>query len=112
MNEIEKSLREILSNIAGIVRNESDLIKGLKELAYIMDELNKNDNESIYNLRLIELKSFALINYCVIKSSIMRKESRGTHFRIDYPKEKENLAKTINIIQKDEMISHCYENIK
>ncbi|WP_352419320.1 FAD-dependent oxidoreductase [Proteiniborus sp.] len=110
--EIIENLRNILSNAAGIVRNEDDLLKGLKDVEDILSKLEskeKEKNNYSYELSSTQAKSFALINYCILKSCLIRKESRGTHFRKDYVEEKEKLAEPISIERKGEKISHYFD---
>lgn len=75
----------------GIFRNEKDL-KELKEwLLNIQREINKIgivDKSKIYNRNLIdflEFKNTIEVGIEVVTSAIERRESRGAHFRSDYP---------------------------
>ncbi|MCR1899429.1 FAD-dependent oxidoreductase [Irregularibacter muris] len=109
--DIIQRLRQILSSTAGIVRNEKDLLEGLEEVTNILDRLKnmeKGKGEFVYDLSHVQAQSLALISYCIIKACQMRKESRGTHFRKDYPKEKKNFSKQIIIRQDEERIIHYF----
>lgn len=110
--EIIKRLRFNLSNNAGIVREEKNLLKGLKEVKDILYEINEiesvNKEFTLQPLH-IQISSFATLTYCILKSCEMRKESRGTHFRLDYPEENNEFLKRITIYQNNSGLIHCYE---
>lgn len=87
-NEIQKVMKEN----AGIIRDETKLQKGLerileiKEKFYSKDNILKEykiDNENV--VLTFEVKSALVICEAIIKSAIMRKESRGAHYRSDFP---------------------------
>jgi aspartate oxidase len=112
--EIIKKLRFNLSNNAGIVREEKSLSKGLKEVKDILNEINemapKNKEFTLKPLHM-QISSFANLTYCILKSCEMRKESRGTHFRADYPKENNEFLKRIIIYQNNSELVHCSEEL-
>ena len=54
------------------------------------------DKSKIYNTNLIEFlefKNMLEISRLILKGAISRNESRGAHFRSDFPKENEQYAK-------------------
>ena len=97
-------LGEILFKNVGLFRDENKLNQALLDVRNIKSNFNKMgiDDKSIYynkNLvEFIEFKNMIDISEIVIRSALNRKESRGAHFRIDYPNididyEKETLIK-------------------
>ena len=92
---------------AGIVRNPDDLEKAL---AKIDDFRSKSRNcrieapkDLMHNLGL---QNMLLISEMVCKSALLRKESRGSHWRPDYPQEDNNNCLKNIVIRKenDEMM--------
>jgi L-aspartate oxidase len=49
---------------------------------------------------LIELRNMALISYLIIRSALLRKESRGLHYSTDYPLPKKNYLRDTLISNK------------
>ncbi|OGI04220.1 MAG: L-aspartate oxidase [Candidatus Melainabacteria bacterium GWF2_37_15] len=85
--KLKKTLRETMWKKAGIVRDE----QGLKEALKIINEL-KLDFDQEYkcrNLEEYEFRSLLTVAELIIRSSLLRKESRGAHFREDYPETKD-----------------------
>ena len=92
---LRKQLGEILTKYAGVIRDEKGLKQGLKDL----EDLNKNISKgSSYH----SIKGHRAINttLIIIKCALERKESRGTHYRIDFPEVSEEFKKH-SIIQKE-----------
>lgn len=109
---IEEELRNIISYSAGIVRNEDDLVEGLENNNRIINLLGEKERKNAvctYNPYLIQLQSFAFINYCTLVASIVRKESRGTHYRKDYPNESNEFLKGIVFNYNNKEIVHHFE---
>lgn len=86
-SDVEDKLAEIMASSMGIYRNEDDLNDALEKL----DELNVNAN-SYYDY--IEQESLILLARACVVSALMRKESRGSHQRIDYPDTSDEYKKT------------------
>ena len=89
LNEIQ----EIMKQNAGIIREEIRLQNGLKRILelkkefYSKDKILKEfniDNEKV--VLTMEVKSSLVVSEAIIRSALMRQESRGAHYRSDFPK--------------------------
>ncbi|MGH9979027.1 MAG: FAD-binding protein [Nitrososphaeraceae archaeon] len=86
-NEIQKLMRDN----AGIVREDMKLRKGLKRILALKKEFYSNDNVmknfkmNDNFIRTLEVKSALLVSEAILRSALMREESRGAHFRSDFP---------------------------
>lgn len=81
MVEIE-NLRSKMNEFAGIVRNK----KGLESLiSYILDKLYSLTKVKLQTTKQIEYYNMLMIGYTIASAALMRKESRGSHYREDFP---------------------------
>jgi len=91
--QIRKQLQQMMSNYAGIFRTGDMLAEGkqkLRELWNVMqNELHVRDTSLLWNNDLIEaLETDNLMRQstAVLAGAYERTESRGAHFREDFPK--------------------------
>ncbi len=105
--ELLDSLKITMNNNVEIIKNQEGLTKALSKVYEIRKILEIKDSKvngtTLYNRGLfarLELENELIIAECIIKSAIKRKESRGTHFRTDFPKKSKEWKK--NIICKKE----------
>ena len=89
--EIKQELTDMMNEKAYVYRNEGDLVEGLKRLRQLRDQTWKHvdDGAKEYNTNfcnVMELDSMFRTAEVVLVGAINRKESRGSHARIDYPK--------------------------
>lgn len=82
-----KEVQSIMSNYVGIVRSNLRLQRALDRLQIIYKETEELYERSVLTQRICELRNLINVGYLVIKMAQQRKESRGLHFSIDYPKE-------------------------
>ena len=75
-----------MSNYVGIVRSNLRLNRALKRLEIIYKETEELYVRSIVTQEICELRNLIQVGYIIIKQAMERKESRGLHFNIDYPK--------------------------
>ena len=90
-NEIQKLMKQN----AGIIREETKLQNGLKRILELKNEFYSNDNilkefkiddDNSENIFLTwEVKSSLVVCEAIIRSALMRQESRGAHYRSDFP---------------------------
>lgn len=83
-----KEMQQIMTNYVGIVRSDLRIKRALDRLEIIFEETEELYKKSTLSQKLCELRNMVNVGYLVIKSAQARKESRGLHFTIDYPKPK------------------------
>ncbi len=95
--ETKKKLGEVLFNKVGLFREENKLKEALEYINNInTKEFHLKDKSKTYNKNLVELLEFEnslLLCEPIIKLAINRKESRGTHFRVEFKESKEEYEK-------------------
>lgn len=89
-SEIKKKLRELMWDNAAVARNEF----GLKYARERLKELGEQiENCAIKNLRdyikYEEVKNLLQVSQLVVEGALLRRESRGAHYREDYPEKNE-----------------------
>ncbi len=90
------TVKQIMWQQAGIIRNGTGLQKGLAVIDDILEQLKTMVSGSPRELcTLFELKNALLCGKSTFLSAILRTESRGSHFREDYPVETADWMKTI-----------------
>jgi L-aspartate oxidase len=77
---LTQQIRQIAWSQAGITRDEAGLRKGLSLVDEITEQL-----PSVSSLAHVHLHNMALVSHVILKSALYRTESRGGHFRRDYP---------------------------
>ncbi|HOI00151.1 MAG TPA: L-aspartate oxidase [Bacteroidales bacterium] len=82
-----KELQAIMSNYVGIVRSNLRLKRALDRLRIIYRETEDLYNKSVVTSSICELRNMINVAYLITKMAQERKESRGLHFNIDYPKD-------------------------
>lgn len=94
--KIKNRIAELMNDKVGIVRNAESMQESLAKLTEIEQNFNFEPNEYFSK----RLRSLLSVSRLIINSAIMRKESRGTHIREDYPEESPAMLYYI-IQQKD-----------
>jgi len=94
--------REIIGTImqgyAGIRRSRRLLKYALSRLENIYNEINNFYQHNAVRKEVVETRNMAIIAIAVVKSALMRKESRGAHFLVDNPERDDEHYKHDTII--------------
>ena len=81
-----------------IVRNEETLKRNLNVLKEVNDQVKNLKIESAQEIRkYYELKNMLLVGEMITRACLTRKESRGSHYREDYPESSDEWLKFIKI---------------
>jgi len=97
-------IKDILWEYLGIVRDEKGIKKAIHEISQIRNTF-ENIKTSKNLLNYIKLRNILFVSEVIALAALERKESRGAHYRTDYPKENDEWKKAI-LIQKEFKISH------
>ncbi len=81
--ELVSELKDLMWNNVGILRTEESLLKAL-DMIY---DLKRRFRRSVkcLNNEEYELRNMICVAQLIVKSALNRKESRGAHYRLDYP---------------------------
>ena len=95
-----KEIQEIMWDYVGIIRTNLRLKRALDRIKMINSEIEEYYRKTIVSEGLIELHNLAAVAYLIIRSAVMRKESRGLHYNNDYPKKSKVWQKNTRIMRK------------
>jgi L-aspartate oxidase len=100
-----QQLRNMMWEKAGIVRNEENLNEGLAFINKL--KLEFNQPYKCRNIKEYEFRNLLTVSELIIKSALQRKESRGGHFREDYP---DTFSEALNSYLSKKVKQPCINN--
>jgi succinate dehydrogenase / fumarate reductase flavoprotein subunit len=101
---VQYTLQDTMQDLVGIVRQEGEMLQALQQI----EQLKQRAERAVvaghreYNNgwhTSIDLHNLLTVSEIITRSALERKESRGGHFRDDYPAKDENYA-TFNIVAR------------
>ena len=102
---VQADLQDMMQDLVGIVRTESDLRKGVEALQGLAERAqrvtvpgNREYNAGWHTA--LDLCHLLTVSEAIALAALERKESRGAHFREDYPDKDENDARENIIVRK------------
>lgn len=104
-----KEIQEVMANHVGIVRNKEGLLQAKQ---WFERFLPKSQPNSIFNLsteQLIKINMLT-VGWLITTSALLRTESRGSHFRSDYPKVDDQKWLKRSIVRREENESNQTKN--
>ena len=81
-----RDIQQLMWDYVGIVRSTPRLERAQRRIQLILKEVTEFYRRTKVTEALIELRNLACVADIIIRSALMRHESRGLHFTTDYPK--------------------------
>ena len=102
--QVQHDLQNMMQELVGIVRREEEMVKALDGIGKLSERAGQ---VAVYGHReynpgwhtAIDLKNLMTVSEAITRSAIERKESRGGHFREDFPG-KDAAAGKVNVVVK------------
>jgi L-aspartate oxidase len=93
-------IRRLMWNYVGIVRTDRRLERALHRLEMIQSEIREYYSSFRTHPDIEELRNIACVAELTVRCAMMRKESRGIHYSLDYP---ETLPESRNSVVTDSL---------
>ena len=90
-----RETQKIMSDYVGIVRSDFRLERAHRRLFLLFQETEEFYKKNKVSVKLCELRNVIQVAYLIIKSAMIRRESRGLHYNTDYPHHSTNPIDTI-----------------
>ncbi len=95
--QVQHDLQDAMQDLVGIVRTESDMNEALERIAGLRERASRagTAGNREYNPgwhTVLDLDNLLTVSEAITRSALERKESRGGHFRDDYPARDEAYA--------------------
>ncbi len=114
-NAMRISMGRVLFEKAGIIRDQKSLESAFDYMRYLRREsgtlhcMDKGRNNNVELIGILELRNALEVAEAVVLSAMKRRESRGAHYRSDYPETDQNYAKSLLLEEKDRYFKIGFE---
>ncbi len=79
-------IKDLMWDYVGIVRSNLRLERALSRIRLIRHEIENFYRRTTVTEGIVELRNLATVAQLIVRSALMRKESRGLHYTTDYPR--------------------------
>lgn len=108
--DIEKSrceLQSLMTDKVGIIKNE----QGLLEARQVLDGLWADIDCSLDCVKGFELQNMVMLSRLICQAALLRTESRGVHYRSDYPDQSDDWLKHILLRRDKDEVKITYAGL-
>ncbi len=104
INRLHQSLKQVMWDKVGIIRRKKSLGDARKEIRVLREQLATISPSNYQQLlQVVKLSNMLTVSEMVCGAALMRTESRGAHYRVDYPEEDDK--KWLKAIERS-----CHDN--
>jgi succinate dehydrogenase / fumarate reductase flavoprotein subunit len=103
--QIQQALQEMMQDLVGIVRREEEMLRALEGLQALRQRSakarvtgNREYNPGWHTA--LDLHNLLTVSEAITRGALTRKESRGGHFRDDFPDKAEKWGKVNLVVRK------------
>jgi succinate dehydrogenase / fumarate reductase flavoprotein subunit len=103
---IQHDLQEMMQDLVGIVRREDEMLRAVEGLGKLRARAakagvagNREYNPGWHTA--LDLEHLLTVSEAILRSALERKESRGGHFRDDYPEKSADFGNVNLVLEKD-----------
>ncbi|MEX2582440.1 MAG: fumarate reductase/succinate dehydrogenase flavoprotein subunit [Gemmatimonadota bacterium] len=103
--QIQFELQDAMQDLAGIVRREEEMERALEVIASLRERAsmvavsgNREYNPGWHTA--LDLENLLVVSEAVVRAGQARRESRGAHFREDYPEKEDEFARFNFVIHR------------
>ncbi|MDP3465369.1 MAG: FAD-binding protein, partial [Sulfuricurvum sp.] len=106
INTMRRNLGNILFKNAGVFRSHDSLADALEYVHYLMKLssglccVNKERNNNVELMSILEFRNSLTVAEAMVMSALAREESRGSHYREDFPTTNDHDYKVNTIIRR------------
>lgn len=88
-------VRTCMWDYVGIVRTNKRLERAYRRIVNLRQEIQQYYYEYLVTADLLDLRNIATVGELIIRSAMLRKESRGLHYTLDYPSKMDRIEDTL-----------------
>lgn len=91
IHQVRQAFQDCMTQYCGVFRTAELMREGLEQIQTLQTQLNQiylDDRGNVWNTEIIEaleLQSLMVVGQVILTSALNRQESRGAHFREDFP---------------------------
>ena len=93
-------IRRLMWDYVGIVRTDKRLQRAQSRLAHLQQEIREYYWNFIVTSDLLELRNIATVAELIVRCALMRPESRGLHYNLDFPEANPDWAQRDTVLRK------------
>jgi L-aspartate oxidase len=101
--EARQKLQQSMWQKAGLLRDAAELQAGLAEIRALCAEIPRQSNRA-----LLELRNLQTVAELILRSALAREESRGAHFRNDFPERDDARFQKHSVIRQDQVTLEAF----
>jgi L-aspartate oxidase len=88
-------VRTCMWDYVGIVRTDKRLARAMRRLRNLRQEIREYYLDYLVTADILELRNIAAVGELIVRSALLRRESRGLHYTLDYPDLLPDVAETV-----------------